>query len=134
MKELDEVYNLKQERYVNDKMHAIANAVEDPEKRILWETVNELTGRNGRKRGLIRAKKPQLKVLFCMEMKARRLPQRLVIGWMEPKQGCLELSMVYPGKTKKQTKSCVAISRRSQTHCVLKDYVSYDTAEEGKIN
>ena len=61
-KELQEAYDLEQEKYVNEKVHAIANAIEHRKAGLAWETVNELTGRKGTNRGRIRAKSPEDRV------------------------------------------------------------------------
>ena len=57
-KELQEAYDLEQEKYVNE----IANAVEHQKSGLAWETVNELTGRKGTNRDRIRAKSPEDRV------------------------------------------------------------------------
>ena len=61
-KELQEAYDLEQEKYVNEKINAITNAIEHQKSGLVWETVNELTGRKGTNKGRIKANSPEGRV------------------------------------------------------------------------
>ena len=60
--DLHESYEQEQEKYVNEKIHAIADAIQHQKSGLAWETVNELTGRKGTNKGRIKAKSPEERV------------------------------------------------------------------------
>ena len=60
--ELQESYDREQEKYVNEKIHAITDAIQHQKSGLAWETVNELTRRKGTNRGRIKAKSPEDRV------------------------------------------------------------------------
>ena len=55
-KELEDGYALEQERYAQEKVNSISNAAEYQKSKLVWETVNEFTGKKGTNRGRIKAK------------------------------------------------------------------------------
>ena len=61
-RELQEAYELEQEKYIKEKINDISNYVEHQRSRIAWQTVNELTGRKGSNKGRIRAVSPEERV------------------------------------------------------------------------
>ena len=58
-KELEEAYALEQGRYVQEIVNVISNAAEHQQSKVVWETVNEVTGRKGTNWGIIKAKSPE---------------------------------------------------------------------------
>ena len=60
--ELQESYDREQEKYVNEKIHAITDAIQHQKSGLAWETVNEFTRRKGTNRGRIKAKSPEDRV------------------------------------------------------------------------
>ena len=57
--ELQESYDREQEKYVNEKIHAITDAIQHQKSGLAWETVNEFTRRKSTNRGRIKAKSPE---------------------------------------------------------------------------
>ena len=57
-KELQEAYDLEQENYSREKVSYICNTAERQKSKLVWETVNEFTGRKGTSTGKIKAKSP----------------------------------------------------------------------------
>ena len=60
--DLQESYDREQEKYVNEKIHAITDAIQHQKSGLAWETVNEFTRRKGTNRGRIKAKSPEDRV------------------------------------------------------------------------
>ena len=58
-KELQDAYDLEQENYAKEKVDLIGNAAEHQKSKLVWETVNEFTGRKGTSTGKIKAKSPE---------------------------------------------------------------------------
>ena len=60
--DLQECYDREQEKYVNEKIHAITDAIQHQKSGLAWETVNEFTRRKGTNKGRIKAKSPEERV------------------------------------------------------------------------
>ena len=60
--DLQESYDREQEKYVDEKIHAITDAIQLQKPGLAWETVNEFTRRKGTNRGRIKAKSPEERV------------------------------------------------------------------------
>ena len=60
--DLQENYDREQEKYVNEKIHAITDAIQHQKSGLAWEAVNEFKRREGTNRGRIKAKSPEERV------------------------------------------------------------------------
>ena len=54
--DLQESYDREQEKYVNEKIHGITDAIQHQKSGLAWETLNEFTRGKGTNRGRIKAK------------------------------------------------------------------------------
>ena len=59
--DLQESYD-REEKYVNEKIHSITDAIQHQKSGLAWETVNEFTRRKGTNGGRIKAKSPEERV------------------------------------------------------------------------
>ena len=57
-KKIEEAYVKEQEIYAQGKVDEIRTAAENQKSKIVWETVNEFTGRRGTNKGKTKAKRP----------------------------------------------------------------------------
>ena len=57
--ELDKAYSMEHKRYVEDKISIIETAHVNHQARLVWATVNEVTGRKKSNEGRIRANSPE---------------------------------------------------------------------------
>lgn len=60
--DLQESYDLEQEKYVNEKSCAIIDAIQHQKSGLAWETINKFTRRKSTNRGGIKAKGPEERV------------------------------------------------------------------------
>ena len=60
--QLEEAYFKEQENYVHGKVHEIRAAEDHQKSKIVWETVNEFTGRKGITKRRIKAKSPEERI------------------------------------------------------------------------
>ena len=60
--DLQEFYDREQEKYVNEKIHAVTDAIQHQKSGLAWETVKEFTRRKGTNKGRIKAKSPEERV------------------------------------------------------------------------
>lgn len=78
-RELDESYCAEQKTFVEEKILEIEKAHLNQKARLAWDTVNEITGRKGTKKGQIRAESPEERVQLWKEHFKNLLGQPPVI-------------------------------------------------------
>ena len=57
--ELDKAYSMEQKRYIEEKISNIERAHVKPRARLVWATVNEVTGRKKSNEGRLKANSPE---------------------------------------------------------------------------
>lgn len=65
--ELEECYIKAQEKYIERKVEEIENATESKQSRVVWDTVNEISGRKATNRGKLKADNPAERVKLSEE-------------------------------------------------------------------